>query len=439
MADQRHTIEVLARHLISAARPLIEAGSSFGAFKRLMARLGFDATNLPPAYAAVATAVTNALNRIETFPASPTLEQIIALLADAKGVFEAIQNLASSPPPAGADAGAYAAEIGERLFELLLTDYLATEHTAAFNVLAMLRVIEVETVPATATRPSYVRTHFRWDELPNVIKSPSDLPTRVYGWGTPDFNAELALDHLASLFVGLDFPVSIRETPAPIVRGYLGTPGALLGAEPTSIELPFFHGNFAGQNLEAAIALRELPAQGSALPGLVLEPRIPSAIPLELQLHPKVKMRLRAGTNAATLFGITIRPGEIALRYPFAPGTPPPSAGVGVGFDFTPAAPVVVFGDPNASRIEFTAASVDFGADFTNGQWSVLLGSELQGSASRARRRRGRQLHQEDHRRGQDHGRHSARRASGRNRTASASRAARRSRWRCIRTSRSGP
>jgi hypothetical protein len=379
MADQRHTIEVLARHLISAARPLVAAGSSFGAFKQLMARLGFDVTDLPPPYAAVATTVTNAVNRIETFPASPTLEQIIGLLADAKGVFEAIRNLASSPPPLGADAAAYAAEIGERLFELLLTDYLAAEHTAAFNVLAMLRVIEVETVPGTATRPSYVRTHFRWEELPNVIKSPGDLPTRVYGWGTPDFNAELALDHLASLFVGLDFPVRIRETSATIARGYLGTPGALLDFEPTSIELPFFHGSFAGQNLEAAIALRELPAQGTALPGLVLEPRIPSAIPLEIQLHPKVKMRLRAGTNAATLFGIAIRPGDIALRYPLAPGTPPPAAGVGVGFDFTPDGPVVLFGDPDASRIEFTAASVDFAAEFVNGRWSVLLGSELKG------------------------------------------------------------
>ena len=86
MADQRHTIEVLARHLISAARPLVAAGSSFGAFKQLMARLGFDVTDLPPPYAAVATTVTNAVNRIETFPASPTLEQIIGLLADAKGV-----------------------------------------------------------------------------------------------------------------------------------------------------------------------------------------------------------------------------------------------------------------------------------------------------------------------------------------------------------------
>lgn len=379
MADARHTIEVLARHLISAARPLVEAGSSFGAFKRLMARLGFDATNLPPAYAALATTVGNAVNKIETFPASPTIEQIIALLADAKAVFDAIQNLATSPPPAGADAGAYAAEIGERLFELLLTDYLSTEHTATFNVLAMLRVVDVATVPPTATRPSYLRTHFRWDELPKVISSPGDLPARVYGWGTPDFNATRALEHLTGLFLGLEFPVRVRETPEPIARGYLGTPDVMLDSALKSVELPFFYGHFAGQDVEAALAFRALPSQGAALPGIVLEPRVPAAIPVEIQLHPKVKMRLRAGTNAPSLFGLTIRPDEIALRYPLAPGAPPPAAGIGIGFDFTPPEPVVLLGDPKASRIEFTAASVDLGGDYANGAWSLLLGSELKG------------------------------------------------------------
>ena len=344
-----------------------------------MARLGFNATSLPPAYAALATTVGSAVNKIETFPAAPTLEQIIALLADAKAVFDAIQNLATSPPPTGAEAGAYAAEIGERLFELLLTDYLATEHTAAFNILAMLGVVQVESVPPTATRPSYIRTRFRWEELPKVISSPADLPARVYGWGTAEFNVTLALEHLSCLFLGLDFPVRVRRTPEPITRGYLGIPDVMLYEEPTAVEVPFFYGHSAGQDLEAAFAFRELPAQGEALPGIVLEPRIPAEMPLEIDLHPKVKMRLRAGTNAGALFGLAIRPNDIALRYPLAPGTPPPAAGVGIGFDFTPAAPVLLLGDPNASRIDFAAASVDLGGEFATAHGRSLLGSELKG------------------------------------------------------------
>ncbi|HEX7785578.1 MAG TPA: hypothetical protein VF653_05085, partial [Methylomirabilota bacterium] len=141
MADDRHTFELIARHVIRATEPLIEAGTSFGAFKRLMARLGFDATSLPAPYAALGTRVQAAVTTLESFPASPSLTDLLGLLATGKGVFDAIQGLAGAPPPAGVDAGAYAAEIGERLFELLLTDYLAREATTAFHLLSTLNVI----------------------------------------------------------------------------------------------------------------------------------------------------------------------------------------------------------------------------------------------------------------------------------------------------------
>jgi hypothetical protein len=44
--DRRHTLELVARHLIRAVHPLIEAGASRGAFMRLMSRLGFFASDL---------------------------------------------------------------------------------------------------------------------------------------------------------------------------------------------------------------------------------------------------------------------------------------------------------------------------------------------------------------------------------------------------------
>jgi hypothetical protein len=110
--------------------------------------------------------------------------------------------LATAPVPNGADPAAYAAEIGERLFELLLTDYLAAEQPGANSILSMLNVITTEHIAATPTRPSYVRTRFRWEELPKIVSDPAGLPARVYGWGEPDFNAELLLRHLSALAVG---------------------------------------------------------------------------------------------------------------------------------------------------------------------------------------------------------------------------------------------
>lgn len=90
-------------------------------------------------------------------------------------------------------------------------------------------------------------------------------------------------------------------------------------------------------------------------------------------------MRLHAGTNAGTLFGLTLRPNDISVKFPFAPGTPPPSGGIGIAFDFLPPKPTVLFGDPKASRLEFASASVEVGADFQNGAWSSDLVFDLKG------------------------------------------------------------
>jgi hypothetical protein len=379
MADDRHTFELIARHLIQAAEPLIEAGTSFGAFKRLMARLGFDATSLPPPYTALGTQVRAALTELEAFPAGPSLQQLLDLLNTCKNVYDAVQALSATPAPAGVDAGAYASEIGERLFELLLTDYLASQVTTSFHLLSTLNVIRAVPVPATATRPAYIRTQFDWGELPKIISSPGDLPARVYDWGQPTFDSRRALDDLAGLSLGLRFPVKLREPSDELMGGYLGLSSLALPPLPPSIEIPFFYGRAGDQAFEASFALRPLPAQGGLLPGLVFEPRIPSALPLEIQLHPKVKLRIRAGTNVGTLFGLTLRPGQFALRYPFAPGTAPPSAGIGVGFDFTPTTPVVLLGDPEASRIEFAAAEVDFGVNVGVSGVSLSLGADLSG------------------------------------------------------------
>ena len=183
-----------------------------------------------------------------------------------------------------------------------------------------------------------------------------------------------------------------------------------------------------------SFALRPLPAQGGLLPGLVFEPRIPSALPLEIQLHPKVKLRIRAGTNVGTLFGLTIRPGQFALRYPFAPGTPPPTAGIGVGFDFTPAAPVVLLGDPKASRIEFASAALDFGADIGGSGVSLSLGADLNGLKVVIDAGDGDSFIKKIIGEGKTEVDDTARRSTGRRRAASASRAAPRSKSRCTRT-----
>jgi hypothetical protein len=378
--EQRHTLELIAHHLIAAARPLIEARRSLGAFMRLMARIGFFAGDIPPPYHQLATTVSDAAAALEGMPPTPSAEDLFAVLQKAKGVYDAIRQLAAGPAPSGADASAYAAEIGERLFELLLTDYLAAEQPGAYNVLAMLKVITTENVPATATRPSFVRTNFRWEELPKVITDPSELPARVYGWGHADLDDELLLTHLGELGLALGLPVAYRVSDETALVGYLGTAGLFPPPSGRSLVLPFFYANVEGRTIEGALALQRLPAQGSTPPGLILEPRLPSQMPLQIDLAPSAKLNLRAGTNLGQLFGVTITPpGDVSVRYPFAPGTPPPAAGVGASFSYTPEAPATLLGDPKGSRIELGSAAASLGVDMVGSNVDLNLSADLHG------------------------------------------------------------
>jgi hypothetical protein len=378
--DQSHTLELIARHLITAVRPLTEAATSLGAFMRLMARIGFFASDVPPPYHQLGTTVGDAVTALENLPPSPGLQDLLALLQKAKDVYVAIQGLSAGPVPSGADAAAYAEEIGERLFELLLTDYLSAEQPSAYNVLAMLKVITTESIPATPTRPSFVRTHFRWEEFPKIVSDPSGLPARVYGWGENDFDDELLLTHLGELGIALGLPITHRKSDEDALDGYLCTTGLFPPASGRSLVIPFFYASIEGQSIEGALALQRLPAQGTALPGLILEPRLPSQMPLTFPLGDSARLDVRAGTNLGALFGITLRPpAQVDVRYPFAPGTPPPEAGVGISFTYTPPAPVILLGDPKASRMELAGASAGLAADVSSSGVSLSASADLQG------------------------------------------------------------
>ena len=381
MADeQRPTLEVIASHLIRAVEPLVDAASSPGAFARLMARIGFFASDIPAPYAQLASAIGDASDALDRLPRPPSPQDLAGLLQKAKSIYAAIQTLGHAPAPTSADAAAYAREIGERLFELLLTDYLAAEQPGAYALLSMLRVISIETVARTATRPSHVRTHFRWEELPKAVSDPQGLPERVYGWGSQGFDDRLLLQHLAWAGDALGLAVAYRLSDPDALQGYLGLKYSYPPPSGRSLILPFFYANVGDGTIEGAMALQRLPAQGGAPPGLILEPRLPSGMPLDLQLAPSVRLKVRDGTNLGQLFGITLTPPDrVDVRYPLAPGTPPPAAGVAATLTYTPDAPLTLIGDPAASRLELASMAAGLSADVVGSDVSLGLSADLVG------------------------------------------------------------
>lgn len=375
MSDGHGTLEVLGRHLTLALEPLRDSVSNLDRFRALMARLGWDVTGLPPSWTALGTSVDTAIVKLDALGDPPTAQQVFELVTSVKDAYDAIEQI--NVAPGGVDAGPFLAEIGDRLIEILLTDYLAAALPSTFTALQALDVIDLEPVAATATRPSFVRVNFRWSQIPMIVSEPGSLPARVYGWGTPNVRISRVLDHLSGLAASWGFPVQIVEPPEDLVGAYADIIVEPLPPTAPSLVVPFYYITIAGQQVEASFVLRELPATNGHLPGLVLEPHIPSQFPATIQLAPDLTLRIRAGTNVAETFGILIRPDGISVKYPFQPGTTPPSAGVGVAFDYSPTAPTLIVGTPGSTRLEFAGATIDAGANFVNGEFDLAIGAQL--------------------------------------------------------------
>jgi hypothetical protein len=280
-------------------------------------------------------------------------------------VYEAVRGLQQAPT--GVDANAFLAEVGDRLFELLLVDYLASGLPWAYNALRLLHVIQLETHEATATRPAFVRTRFAADELPRVVNDPGSIPARVYGWGTPQLDFPLLANHVLDLLHALGLPASLDRVDPVLAKGLQTSPEKTTGPISLMVHVPLFELHVNGTAIEGGLALLELPAEDGHAPGLVVQPLLPHEATAGLDLGGGLSLHVRAGTDLASTFGLVVRPGDVDVRYPFAPGQALPSAGFGAELALAPAAPRVLLGEPGGTRLQIAGASVGLEVDSVGG------------------------------------------------------------------------
>ncbi len=375
MADQQGTLQSIGTVLTTALRPLTVAFSGVEQFKGFMSRLGWSPTDLPPEYQALTSLVSSAIDKLENLGDNPSASDVLDLVHKAVAAFQAVRSIATAPP--GVDTGTFLSELPERLFEILLIDFIAAEAPSAYNALVGLNVIKLEPHPAAAGRPTFLRVVFDWAALPKMISDPGSIPQQVFGWGTPNLDAQKVIDYAAAGLFALGFPVSVNESDEGTVTAY--SADTLDEPPPISntLDMLFYTIDIAGKDLDALFRLRPLPAFGPHLPGFALEPVIPSEFPLTMKLADDISLRLRAGTNVPDLFGLVVQPDGVSVTYPFAPGTTPPSAGLGVGFDFNPSDPAIVFGEPGGTRLQFKGASLDLAATFGASAFEFTFGAQM--------------------------------------------------------------
>ncbi len=374
-----NTFEIIGRHLILAVKPISDAFKDLESFRRFMFRLGWDVTSLPPSYSNLVTEVDGAVDALENLVDDPTLEEVLDLVDKVKQVYDAIQNI--SDAPAGVNAGQFLGEIAERLFEILLVDYLNNALHEVFYLFSILGVIENEPIESSGSRPGFIRTKFKWDEIPNIFIDPGSIPQRVYGWGSNDLKFDLISEHLGELFFALGYPVKIQSVDEKAGRAFSGKLDTPSPGTQVMLKIPFYYASFAGSSYEAAVAFLELPPHGGKKAGIVIQPLIPEQYPMSFELCNEIDLRIRVGTNLASLFGIIIRPDEISVKYPFQPGNELPTAGFGVGIDYAPLQPKIILGSSGATRLQYQGASFDFGIDYDGSIFDVMLGAEIKGLA----------------------------------------------------------
>lgn len=343
------TLQAIAEQLALAAEPLQQAVADLESFQAFLYRLGWEAESLPPAYVDLSSSVAEALDATRALSDGADAAEVGAALDKTRAVYLAVQGLTDAP--AGVDANEFLLEIGERLFDLLLVDYLAIAAPAAYNLLKVFAVIQLEDHEETSTHPSFLISRFRFEEIPKVITDPGSIPARVYGWGTPDLDFPLIANHVVELLNALAFPAVLAQVDRDLGAAFQSPVSDTDAAISAMVSVPLFEFDVAGEAREAALGLLEFPGENGHLPGMILQPLIPSQIGTDLDLGGGLKVNIRAGTDLATMFGIVARPGEITVRFPFQPGAQLPSAGFGASLVFAPDAPKLLLGEPSATRL----------------------------------------------------------------------------------------
>jgi hypothetical protein len=366
---EQGTLDAVAEQLALAVQPLADAVADVEAFTAFLYRLGWNATSLPQSYVQLGDLVVQLLESPDTTSA----------LERSKALYDAIDKLKDAP--AGVTARTFLADSADRIFELLLADYLAIAAPRLFTLLRLLHVIQLEDHDGTATRPAYTRTRFAFEEIPAVVESPGSIPARVYGWGTPALDFQLVLEQLLDLAHALGIPASIGHVEPALAVGLQAAPAQTAAPMSMRLRLPLFEAEVAGVLVRGGLDVLELPAENGRPPGLVIQPSFPPGIADGVDLGADLTLRLRAGTDVATTFGIVVRGDEIDVRYPFAPGTQLPSAGFGASLVFAPSSPKLLLGEPGATRLQLVGTSVGLDLDDRAGQIELRVSLQLNGFA----------------------------------------------------------
>jgi hypothetical protein len=376
MADD-DALAAIAGELGRALQPLAEATTSVDSLQSFLLELGWEIAPLGPMTEALHAAASTVYDLVENGePGEPV--DLTTLLSGVRAAFVAISDLASG---GGLPAEA-AAELPRQVADFLVSEYLLLNQPRWGHLLRAVGVIRIELVAATATRPEYVSQSVDWEGFGELVNDPLTFFRTGYGWGTSGFRGEDftdALDDLAAAWgVDTDLVQLDPLTLAQLIQGALSPATAV----DTALRLPLVRSQ-SSTSYEMGVGLFLLPETAASKPGFAVMPYGSAGVAAKIGLSETLSLVIGGTVTIDGGLGALVRPDQdLQFLVGFGPGTPSAATGtISIGLMAGAGEPLVLIGDPEASRFEIDGASTVGGVRFhSSGAFEVYVEFAVEGA-----------------------------------------------------------
>ena len=377
MADD-DALAAIAGELGLALQPLAEATSSADAMQAFLLQLGWD---IAPGVALVEAVHASAATVYELVAGGDEGEtpDLTALLSGLRAAYVAVADIASGGGGFPADA---VTELPRQLADYMVAHYLLLNQPRWGHLLRAVGVLRIENVDETATRPAYTRLSIDYEGFADLVDDPLTFFRTAYQWGTSAFRGEEFADALRGLAVAWELDAQRTQvdplTLAQLIQGAL-TPATTVD---TVLRMPFVSSQ-SEESYEVGVGLFLLPETAAAKPGFAVMPYGSAGIDLEIGLSELLTLVIGGTVKLDGGVGALVRPDkDLEFLVGFGPGTPSAASGtLSISLVVGAGEPMVLLGDPEASRFELDGASALGGVRFhSSGKFEVYVEAAVEGA-----------------------------------------------------------
>lgn len=271
------SLETAAALLAQAFQPtLLRLAGTDAVVGELLAELGWKFPSLPASLSALRSPSDDLLTSVAGFEdvlrrhsqeeasdddlatAAGTL--VLAVATFASAVHDLPQALRAELAPEVIAATGIDEGFRRRLLDAALVQLLQARSRAAFQIGVLLGLVEAlpRDEDLAKFQPGFVEMRVFWERLPLYLRDPGSIAREVYGWGTPDLDAETLAEALRQLSILFLLPGTLSFAPLALAR--LVAPGAPeTGGRQRGISLPLSDDALVAFTLGVHAAPKETP------------------------------------------------------------------------------------------------------------------------------------------------------------------------------------